>query len=138
MMFPVCAVGEIRDGYGFVVRCLGRSGVRARGEEYEEMVCEGMVILCDLAQRYDPARDTGPQASFAGYAWYLLPRKLKDAWHKLHPEHVLRTRDDGKRRYEYYETPVSIDERSTDSEDPYLDKTGYRVPGEFVTVPPTA
>lgn len=140
--WPSVELGDIKEAYGFVAKCIAKSGIKVQGEEYDEMMCEGIVILCALHDRYDASKDTGPKASFAGYAWYLLPRKLKDAWHKLHPEHVMRTQPDGKRKYEYHQAPVSIDARGTSGERSnrsFFDQhTTFRTPGEFVSVPTAA
>lgn len=159
MSWPTVAIGDVKDAYGFVSRCIGKSGIKTfSAQEYDELMCEGIVILCALHERYDPRKDKGTApvrgvkstkgvASFAGYASYLLPRKLRDAWHRMHPEHVLKTMPDKTRKYVYYEPPKSLDEmRSStgvqDSGDRVghvgggeLDERNLRLPGDFATIP---
>ena len=74
------------------------------------MVAEGIVILYDLASKFI-AHKPGYEkpGSFAGYASRYLPKKMFAAWHKLHPEHVLRAQADGTKRYEYGTAPISFD-----------------------------
>jgi hypothetical protein len=129
-------IGDINDAESFVKSCIGRARIRVSEHEYEDVVCEGLLALVRLHGLYDPARDGGRKnepgrhgksedrqgvASFAGYAWYLLPNKIRDAWHRLHPEHLLRTvvitdEDTGEtkkvRRYQYGTAPVSLDEKN--------------------------
>lgn len=79
-----------------------RSRVQASGHDLEELVAEGLVILCDLARRFKPQLEGYAQEGrFSGYAARFLPVKLGEAWHRMHPHHVLRTQPDGSRRYEY-------------------------------------
>lgn len=147
----VCALGDVDDAEAFVKSCIRKAGlVWLERDEYEELAAEGLVILCDLYNRYDPSKETNPdKASFHGYAWFLLPRKLLDAWHKMHPEHVLKTfkenavdEETGEdvvvttRKYVYYESACSLDERIERFEDPddyELDR--YRQCGNFTDLP---
>ena len=80
-------------------------------DEREELVAEGLLILCELSARYDESLPKDKQAgSFAGYANYLLPRRLLDAWHKHHPEHRYTTDPEtGKRKWVYGQPPTSLD-----------------------------
>lgn len=144
-VWPVVEIGDIRDAYGFVRGMIAKSGIKAWGDAYEELICEGVLILCELHERYDPEKDTGDKAAFAGYAAYLLPRKLTNSWHKLHPNHVLRTQEDGKRRYVYYQDSKSLDEMrenaqiykesGTENNLGLWDEEHGRRVGDFINVP---
>lgn len=125
---PPVPIHDIADAEGFVIATINTKLKAITMDDREELVSEGLVILFDLARRYDPAKDrpsTKPghvcktarccKPSFAGYASYLLPRKLLDAWHRMHPEHVLRTQPDGSRKYEYLPKPASLEGSSDDS-----------------------
>jgi len=80
--------------------------------EREDVVAEGMAILVDLASKFKPHMAGYAKAgSFAGYCSQYLPRKIWAAWHNMHPEHLLCTQDDGKKRYIYGEAPASLDEK---------------------------
>lgn len=150
MSYPVVQIGDVKDAYGFVQRCIIKSKIKASGDQYEELVCEAMVLLCALHKRYDPAKDRGSEkpragggteASFAGYASYLLPLKIRKAWHRMNPTHVMTTQPDGTRKYVYHQPPKSLHERG-DGRDrelmDTLDEQKMRTPGEFVSVPTTA
>ena len=129
-----CAVHDVQDAEAFVKAAIHRSKIRFDLDEYEELVACGLLLLVELAQRYDPEKDKGPRASFAGYAWYLLPRKLADAWHGLHEEHMLRTGDDGKRRWVYAERAKSWDAHVVGDEqgEGTFDERKLRHVGDFV------
>lgn len=117
-------VHDIKDAEAFVRANVYRKLRKLRdGQEFEEMVQEGYVILFDLARRYDPSKDVPSRkpghvckgercckASFASYAARLLPPKLLDAWHSHHPEHLLRTQPDGSRKYVYLMEACSFDD----------------------------
>ena len=143
------SVLDVGDPDSFVRSCIKRSRIKPENPDtYEELVCEGIAILFELADKYDPERDGGidPElcegtdgvASFAGYAWYLLPLRLVNAWHRMHPNHVLTTvtAEDGskKRVWVYYDEPASIEERQQVHPE-YLDYERHRRAGEFVAVP---
>lgn len=139
-------IGNIKDAEAFVRHCMHKAGrIRITGDEREELVAEGLVLLVELHRRYDPARDKGAGGNtggFFGYALYLLPRKMADAWHRGQPHHLLRTQEDGSRRYEYLKEPRSLveviewDNTNIDAfGNFYTDDTTWRHPGEFVDVP---
>lgn len=159
MAWPVVAVGDVKDGYGFVSGCIAKSGIKPPTQEkYEELMCEGIVILCHLFEKYDPTKDKGRKAprtgggsrkgvaSFAGYASFLLPRKLRDAWHRMHEEYVVKTDENGAKRYVYYESPASLNElqdrgtsgaRAEDNGQRRggLDERNLRRVGDFAKIP---
>jgi hypothetical protein len=135
----IVALHNIDDCVGFVKMSIKRSRIYyADADEYEEMLCEGLAILVDLANRYDATREHDGRNRFYGYAYYLLPRKLKDAWHRSHEEHILRTQPDGTRRYEYMQRAVSWDGLLEIEDGPGLDERSLRTPGEFIPLPKTA
>lgn len=150
-------LGDIADIEGFVRSTIRRKMNRVPRDEVEELVAEGLVIVCDLWRKYDPSKDSasrkpnhvcrGPRCcvpSFAGYCTFLLPPKLLDAWHSLHPEHLLRTQADGKRKYVYLQGSCSLDEGATGTvnEDDRgyssVDNPNTRHVGNFITVPEAA
>lgn len=88
-------------------------------DEREELHAEGMAILCKLARDFRPHMDGYDQEGwFSGYAAMFLPRKLGDAWHRMHPDHLLVTDPEtGKRRWQYKEKAVSLDALTGDDPD---------------------
>jgi hypothetical protein len=157
-------VWDIEDTVSFVQATVRRKLIKVRThDEFEEMVAEGLVILFDLARRYDPARETPSskpghvckterccKPSFAGYAAMLLPPKLLDAWHSHHPEHLLRTQPDGSRKWTYLKEACSLDdtrgltlvlatdEAQSDVERNTLDRPSTKHVGMFMPVPEIA
>jgi hypothetical protein len=137
---------DVDDVEAFVKSCIRKSGLRIEDRsQYEELACEALVILCELNNRYDPTKEKNPaKASFAGYAWFLLPRKILDAWHKMNPNHVSKTfteqGEDGQpittRKWVYYEPACSLDERIERFEDPdEFDISSYRQCGDYIPLP---
>lgn len=101
---------DIEDAEGFVAATIVRSKIRCSQHEHEELLTEGLAILFDLARRFEPQREGYERPGrFSGFAAQFLPRKLGDAWHKLHPEHRYVTGEDGKRRWVFFEAPSSLD-----------------------------
>lgn len=108
---------DIDDVEGFVADTLCRSGIRFAREEFEDLLCEGLAILYQLAENYEPHRAGYAQGgSFVGYASRYLPRRLGDAWHASHPEHRRVISGDGSRRWVYLDPAVSFDEASGDDD----------------------
>ena len=106
------ALHDIRDVNMFVRNALDKAPVRLEAEEFEELVAEGLVILYELAGKYEPHRPGYARAgSFAGYAAIYLPKRMTDAWHRSHPEHRYITLPDGKRAWQYLKQTVSLDEQ---------------------------
>ncbi|MFP5356241.1 MAG: hypothetical protein ACLGIK_14025 [Gemmatimonadota bacterium] len=101
---------DVKDAEAFVAANVQRSGVIVRDtHEREDLIAEGLVILCELADRYEPHRAGYEKAgSFAGYAAKFLPGRMRDAYYALHPEHVARRDQDGRRVYEFGERPMSL------------------------------
>lgn len=102
---------DITDPEAFVRFQLRRLTLHLSDDEKEELVAEGLLILCELSNKYDATLPKDKEAgSFAGYANYLLPRRLLDAWHKHHPEHRYTTDPEtGKRKWVYGKPPMSLD-----------------------------
>lgn len=104
---------DIKDVERFVADVVGKlepfkGGVR--NQEFEELVCEGLTILYELADKFEPQRDGYASAGrFSGFAAYFLPKKLATAWHRAHPEHSYVVGADGKREWEYRKQAVSLD-----------------------------
>ena len=113
---PPIALMDIGNCEAFVQRTIDRSAITYGPSEREELLSEGLTLLYELAQKYNPGvggRDaTGSR--FSGYAAMFLPRRLGDAWHKAHPEHrYITDPDTGKRGWRYDHTMVSLDGLST-------------------------
>lgn len=103
-------VRDIDDAEGFVRATLQRSKIRFDREEEQELVLEGLCILYELAERYEPHRaGYATSGRFSGFAAQYLPRRLGDAWHRSHPEHQYATDENGKRTWVYHPTPLSLD-----------------------------
>lgn len=91
------------------------SDVRLAPGEYIELVSEGVVALYELASRYEHHRPGYERpGSFAGLAAQLLPRRLTNAWHRMHPEHHRATRPDGTREWRYGTPALSLDALAED------------------------
>jgi hypothetical protein len=77
--------------------------------EHSELVAEGVVAVYELARRYEHHRPGyGQPGSFAGLVAQLLPRRLTNAWHRMHPEHQ-RITQDGRRVWRYLPPTLSLD-----------------------------
>lgn len=102
---------DVEDVYGFVDNSLYRSGIDFESaSEREELVGEGICILYELAEKFEPQREGYSQPGrFSGYAAQFLPRRLGDAWHKRHPGHRRVTDGEGKRKWVYQPAPESLD-----------------------------
>lgn len=113
MLASLVTLHDIDDVEGFVCATIERSGLRnviSQGER-EELIAEGILILYELAERFEPQRDGYDQPGrFSGFAAQFLPRRLGDAWHSRNPEHRRVTGEDGKRRWVYSEAPLSLNE----------------------------
>lgn len=72
---------DIEDPRAFVAAHIPRSGVILNSEEREDLIAEGLLILCELARRYEPHRNGyAHEGSLAGYATAYLPKRLQDAY----------------------------------------------------------
>lgn len=124
---------DIDDAEAFVISTIRRSKIRIDQDEFAELICEGLVILCEMAQRFEPHRSGHDHPGrFSGYAARFLPNKLGDAWHRLHPEHVLKTQDDGTRKYEYLPPAGSLDQ-SMERDASIANTDRLRIVGDFVS-----
>lgn len=114
------AIGDIANAEAFVQRAINKSGIDCSADEREVLLAEGLAILCELHEKYRPlpARPgIDKQAGrFSGYAAMFLPRRLGDAWHKMHPEHRYVTDPEtGKRGWSYQQPMLSLDGLSQSS-----------------------
>lgn len=118
MLAETVAILDIRDAEGFVQATINRARLVLQPDEREELVATGLEILVDLAGKYRPHIDGHAQEGrFSGYAAMYLPRKLGDAWHRMHPEHLLVTQADGSRKWTYREKAVSLEAMMGDDPD---------------------
>lgn len=108
---------DIRDPERFVNATINASRRIYSPDERAELVAEGLAILWKLASDFEPHRDGYEHGGrFSGFAAKYLRLKLEDAYHRLHPEHQLRTADsdgkpyaDGKRHWHHGERAVSLE-----------------------------
>lgn len=108
------AIMDVENAEAFCQRAIDRSGIPYGPDEREELLAEGLTILCELADKYRPlpARPgIDKQAGrFSGYAAMFLPRRLGDSWHKSHPNHRYVTDPEtGKRGWYYGPEMLSLD-----------------------------
>lgn len=133
---------DVDDAEGFVKAAIRKAGIRYDQSTYEDLVATGYLILVELSHKYDPARESDGVARFYGYANYLLPIKIRDAWHNMMPEHIFRTQPDGRRRWEYLPGALSWDsimeETNEDGTVSGRIELTMRVPGDFVQANPVA
>jgi hypothetical protein len=110
---------DVNDAEAFVRATITKGNLRLTPDELAELVAEGMVILCDLAAKYEPRRAGYEQdGTFAGYAARFLPLRLSDAWHRMNPGHRFVTDPKTKvRRWVYDDAPVSLDQVTEESGD---------------------
>jgi hypothetical protein len=137
---PAC----VHDLEGFVRATLTASELEFGRDELEDLVAEGVALAFELAGRYDPHRNGYEQPGrLSGYLAAFLPKRLGDAWHRLHAEHRYVTDPaTGKRSWHYDLPPASLDalieESDRDAEqrrDPDRFLLGARRPHEFVPLP---
>lgn len=105
------SVHDVDDAEGFVAATIQRANLNIGHDEHEELMLEGLALLVDLARRFKPQLEGYTQAGrFSGYAAQMLPRRLGDAWHRMHPEHrYVTNKATGRREWHYDLAPVSLD-----------------------------
>lgn len=105
------ALHDVDDAEGFVAATIKRAALNIGSDEREELMLEGLALLVDLANRFKPRLEGHQQdGRFSGYAAQMLPRRLGDAWHRMHPEHrYVTNRETGRREWHYDLAPVSLD-----------------------------
>lgn len=111
MLATTVQLHDIDDVEGFVCATIERSGIQAPEHEREELIADGIRIIYDLAERFEPHRPGYSQPGrFSGYAAQFLPRRLGDAWHSRNAEHVRVVNEGGKRSWAFRERPISLDQ----------------------------
>lgn len=134
---------DIDDVEAFIVMCIKRSGAPVKTYEYEDIKAEAICILYGMASKFIPQMEGYSQPGrFSGYAIKYMPRKIREAWHRIHEEAQLKTMPDGKREYVYYKQAVSydriIDDANSNPDAAYFDEGRLSVPGQFTSVPFTS
>jgi hypothetical protein len=111
MLASPFALRDVDDVENFVAATIQRALPGLEEGEFEELKLEGLAIMCELDRKFEPRREGYQQdGRFSGYAAMYLPRKLGDAWHRLHPEHRYVTDpESGRRSWIYDQAPVSLD-----------------------------
>lgn len=110
MLASLVSLHDIADVEGFVHATLNDSGIHFDPAEREELVAEGLLIMCELAAAFEPHRAGYDQPGrFSGYAAWALPKKLTVIWHRRHEEHRYITNPDGSRSWAYFKRTVSLD-----------------------------
>lgn len=121
---------DIEDAAAFVAHCIRKSNFELTDDQFTELLSEGLVILCDMAGKFEAHRDGYSQAgTFFGYATTYLPRRLGSAWHKLNEHHVL-VSTGGKRRWIYYKEAARLDAPRQGSTHSNLDGISPQTIGE--------
>jgi hypothetical protein len=109
---------DILDPSAFVHKTINNAHLVLSPDERDELHAEGLALLQKLAVDYRPhIPGHGQEGRFSGYAAMFLARKLGDAWHRMHPEHLLVTQLDGKRKWEYRDRAVSLEAIVADEPD---------------------
>lgn len=131
-----CQIHDVHDAEAFVWKIVRRHMRMVPAEQLEDVVADGLLLLCSLAKQYDATKDTGNNASFAGYATYLMPMKMKQRWYASQPEWQKSTTN-GKVVYTRLKRAVSFEEIMSYDETirSYTDESKVRVVGNFVAVP---
>ena len=114
------ALLDIDDVRAFVAAQVAKTpGVpMLHGDEADELIQEGLVILFELADRFQPHMPGYDKPGrFSGYAAWALPKRLQSAWRRMHPEHLTRKAPDGTRTLEYGLKPLSVDWQSDRDEE---------------------
>jgi hypothetical protein len=111
MLASPFALRDVDDVENFVAATINRALPGLDESEFEELKLEGLAIMCELHKKFEPRREGYQQdGRFSGFAAMYLPRKLGDAWHRLHPEHRYVTDpESGRRSWIYDQAPVSLD-----------------------------
>lgn len=110
------AIGNVLDSEAWVRSYLPRVILTTEGRE--ELVQEGLRILSEMFDRYEPGRGgLDPEtSSFSAYAHKYFPGKLRDAWHRMEG-HTLTTKPEGGREWQYPGKPSSLDRIAEDHPD---------------------
>jgi hypothetical protein len=136
-LLPKTSLRDIQDVEGFVINCIKRSGAPVQPHEYEDLVAEGLCILYAMERKYIP-KMTGytKEGRFSGYAIKWMPRKMKEAWHKMHEECTLQTMPDKTRRWVRRQPAASWDALQEHARNGHhFDESQLRTPGSFVAIP---
>lgn len=103
-------IHDILDAEAFVGRCIHTSGIQLPKDERADLHAEGMLILWELSVRYQDQRPGYDKPGrFSGYAAAYLPKRLQDAWLRMHPEHLVRRGSDGRRQVTYGTRGLSLE-----------------------------
>lgn len=108
----VLRLHDVNNVRMFVAGSINRAGLNLSDDEDQALIAQGMEIMSRLAQNYKARMDGHKQdGRFSGYAASFLPKKLGQAWHRMHPEHheVTDART-GKRVWVYFREPASFEE----------------------------
>lgn len=132
---------DIDDVEGFVCGTIEKAGLGGvPAHEKEELILDGLRIIYELERRFEPHRPGYAQPGrFSGFAAQFLPRRLGDAWHSRHPEHVRVVNPaTGKREWRYREKPISLDHllrANDDAEGPRTAEASIRPAAHQAPVP---
>jgi hypothetical protein len=141
MLAEAVSLYDVGDVHAFVQATIERfirpTATRGRivlaSDEREELASEGIAIMYRLAADYKPRLEGyDHDGRFSGYAAMFLPRKLGDAWHRMHEEHQLVTEPDGKRRWHYRERAVSLEAMTAEDPDRHALLAAPQASGEEI------
>jgi alkylated DNA nucleotide flippase Atl1 len=136
-VLPKTSLRDILDVEAFVIDCIKRSGAPVQPHEYEDLVAEGICILYAMERKYIPKMAGYTQEGrFSGYAIKWMPRKMKEAWHRMHEECTLQTMPDKTRRWVRRERAQSWDALQDQAANGgFVNESTIRTPGSFVAIP---
>jgi hypothetical protein len=106
-------IGNVKDAEAWVRSNLPRVILTPEGRD--ELIQEGLRILAEMWNRYEPGRGghDPTKSSFSAYATKYFPGKLLDAWHRQEG-HTLTTKPDGGREWRYPGKEASLDRIAED------------------------
>lgn len=130
---------DIEDPVAFISATLNkaiRGGLPLTGDEFDELVLEGLLILTKMATAWHSGHQHSRKGEFSGYVAMFLPKRLGDAWHRMHPNHRYITNPETGRRAWHYDPPaVSYDALASDPLGGEQQLSRARRPHEFVPTP---
>lgn len=103
------AVHDVADAEAFVIHAMHTSGITPGRDETEDIIAAGLLVLCEMADRYKP-RMPGYQTDgrFSGYAARWLPGRIRDAYFGMHENIIARVDNNGHKHREFLDAPVRL------------------------------
>ena len=103
------AIHDVLDAEAFVIAAMRTSGITPGRDETEDVICAGMLVLCEMGARYQPRlAGYATNGRFSGYASKYLPGRIRDAYFQMHENIVVRVDATGHKRREFLPTAVRL------------------------------